>query len=338
MRADCKAYGVAYNARRGRDLRNTYERLAIQRRFVVAVKASDLRMEIITKPARMRVVASKLWAEERPIGFVPTMGALHEGHLSMVREARRMADSVVVSIFVNPTQFNSDKDFDKYPRDLARDADLLAPMDVDYIFAPGAAEMYPPGFSSYAEVAGLSDKLEGLSRPGYFRGVTTALVILLNIVQPKFAFLGQRDAQQVVIMKKLVRELHLPVEIVAMPVARDDDGLAYASRNRLLTSAERQAAPVLYRALHLAEDMFANGERSAQRLLKAMRRELEKEPLARVDYLAITDTEHLDPLDDLTAQPALVSLAAYFGEQRLIDNVILTDAKLRGKTGRLKLG
>lgn len=295
-------------------------------------------MEIITKSARMRVVSGKLWAEERPIGFVPTMGALHEGHLSMVREAALMADSVIVSIFVNPSQFRSEKEFDQYPRDLARDADLLAPIGVDYIFAPSAEEMYPPGFASYIEVEGLSEKLEGISRPGYFRGAATALTILFNIVHPKFVFMGQRDAQQTVIMKKVVRDLHLPVEVVVMPIAREADGLACASRNRYLSPEERRTAPVLYRALKLAEEIFSDGERDAGRILKATRKEISKEPLARIDYLAITDTEHLDPLDDLTDQNALVSVAAYFGKNRLIDNVILSDKRVGSKTGRLKLG
>jgi pantoate--beta-alanine ligase len=295
-------------------------------------------MEIITKAARMRVVSSKLWGDVRSIGFVPTMGALHEGHLSMVREARRMTDAVIVSIFVNPSQFGSEKEFDRYPRDLARDADKLAPMDVEYIFAPSAEEMYPKGFASYIEVMGLSDKLEGISRPGYFRGVATALTILFHIVQPKFVFMGQRDAQQTVIIKRLVRDLHLPVEIVVMPTAREADGLACASRNRDLSPEERLAAPVLYRSLKLAEEMFHNGERDAGRILKAMRKAIEREPLARIDYLAITDTEQLDPLDDLTSRDALVSVAASFGQHRLIDNVILSDRKTGSKTGRLRLG
>jgi pantoate--beta-alanine ligase len=295
-------------------------------------------MEIVTKAARMRVISNKLCDEERSIGFVPTMGALHEGHLSMVREASRMTDVVIVSIFVNPTQFGSEKEFEKYPRDLARDADLLAPLGVDYIFAPSAEEMYPRGFATYVEVEGHSDKLEGLSRPGYFRGVATALSILFNIVQPKFVYMGLRDAQQTVIVKRMIRDLHLPFEVVVMPISREADGLACASRNRYLTLDERRAAPVLYRALRLAEEMFGSGERSASKILKAMRKEIEKEPLAQIDYLAITDTEHLDPIDDLTGQNALVSVAAYFGKARLIDNVILSDERYRSKTGRLKLG
>lgn len=295
-------------------------------------------MEIITKPGKMHAAAVKLWAENRPIGFVPTMGALHEGHLSMVREARRMADAVVVSIFVNPAQFDSTREFNRYPRDLARDADLLTPLGVDYLFAPGVAEMFPPGFSSHVEVESLSNKLEAAARPGHFRRTTTALSLLCNIVQPKFVFMGQRDAQQTVTMKKLVRDLYLPYEIVAMPIVREPDGVAYASRNRELSAEERRAAPVLYRALLLAETMFKNGERSAGKILKAMRKEIETERLARIDYLAITDTEHLDPLDDLTNENALVSVAAWFGPTRLIDNTILNDERFRAKTARLKLG
>jgi pantoate--beta-alanine ligase len=295
-------------------------------------------MEIITKAARMRVVSNKLWDEQRPIGFVPTMGALHEGHLSMVREACLMADSVIVSIFVDPTQFGSEKEFARFPRDLARDADLLAPIGVDYIFAPSVEEIYPKGSASYLEVEGLSDKLEGISRPGYFRRVGTALVILFNIVQPKFVYLGQRDAQQTIIIKKLVRDLQIPVEIVVMPIVREPDGLACASRNRYMTIEERRAAPVLHRALRLAEESFADGERNPAQILKAMRKEIEQEPLALIDYLAITDTEQLNPLDNLKDQKALVSVAAYFGKNRLIDNLVLSDEKIKSKTRKAKLG
>jgi len=295
-------------------------------------------MEIITKAARMRVVSGKLWEESRSIGFVPTMGALHEGHLSMVRDASRMADTVVVSIFVDPAQFRSEKEFEQFPRDLARDADQLAPIGVDYIFAPSYEEMYPPGFATHVEVEGLSDKLEGLSRPGYFRSVTTALSLLFNIVHPKFVFLGQRDPQQVVIVKKLVRDLSLPVEVVVTPIAREEDGLACSSRNRRLSHDERLAAPVLYRALTLAAEMFNDGERNPSRIIKAMRKEIERAPLARIDYIAITDTEHLDQLDDLTDQNALVSVAAYFGKTRLTDNTVLSDSRYKSKNSRLKLG
>jgi pantoate--beta-alanine ligase len=295
-------------------------------------------MEVITRAARMHSVALKFAAEEKPIGFVPTMGALHEGHLSLVREARRMADAVIVSIFVNPTQFRPGDDFDRYPRDLARDADLLTPIDVDYIFAPSAEEIYPKGFSTWVTVEGLSDKLEGAARPGHFRGVTTVLAILFNIIHPKFVFMGQKDAQQTVIAKKLVRDLHLPVEIVVLPTVREPDGLALSSRNQYLTPEERRAATVLYRALHQAEEMFADGEHHANRLIRAMQKEIAREHLARTDYIAITDTERLEPVEDLTGRTALVSLAVHIGSTRLIDNVILDDEKFRSKSGRLKLG
>src|SRR5215813_10565360 len=251
------------------------ERLALQ--CFLAFLERGL-MEIITKAARMRVVANKLWEENRSIGFVPTMGALHEGHLSMVRDASRMADTVVVSIFVDPAQFRSEKEFERFPRDLARDADQLTPIGVDYIFAPSYDEMYPQGFATHVEVEGLSDKLEGLSRPGYFRSVTTALSLLFNIVHPKFVFLGQRDPQQVVIVKKLVRDLSLPVEVVVTPIAREEDGLACSSRNRRLSPDERLAAPVLYRVLTLAAEMFSDGERNPSRIIKAMRKEIERAP------------------------------------------------------------
>lgn len=291
-------------------------------------------MEIITKAARMQVVASKLRAEERSIGFVPTMGALHEGHISMVRDARRMADSVIVSIFVNPTLFLTEKEFENYPRDLARDADLLAPLDVDYIFAPSAEEMYPEGFASFVDVHGLSDKLEGHSRPGYFRSVATALTILFNIVNPKFVFMGQRDAQQTIIVKKLVRELRLAVEIVVMPIAREADGLACASRNIKLSPEERHSATILYRSLQIAEKMYDDGERNPARIVKAMLKEMEKEHV-RLDYLAITDTQYLKSLDDLEDVNGLVSVAAFFGQTRLIDNTLLMQKRKDAKTQRI---
>ncbi len=295
-------------------------------------------MEIITKASRMRVVSGKLWEEGQSIGFVPTMGALHEGHLSMVRDASRMADTVVVSIFVDPAQFRSEKDFVQFPRDLARDADQLAPIGVDYIFAPSYDEMYPPGFATHVEVEGLSDKLEGLSRPGYFRSVTTALSLLFNLVHPKFVFLGQRDPQQVVIVKKLVRDLSVPVEVVVTPIAREEDGLACSSRNRRLSPDQRSAAPVLYRVLTMAAEMFNDGERNPSKIIKAMRKEIDREPQARIDYIAITDTEHLDPLDDLTDQNSLVSVAVYFDKVRLTDNVVLSDSRYKSKNSRAKLG
>ncbi len=292
-------------------------------------------MEIITKVARMQFVAHKLCAEQKSIGFVPTMGAFHEGHLTQVREARRMCDVVIVSIFINSPSSRgaSDQEADIHPRDLARDADYLAPIDVDYIFAPSPDEIYPPGFASTVRVPGLSERLEGRSIPDVFGEVTTEMTILFNIVRPKFAFLGQRDAQQTIIIKRLVQDLHLPVEIVVVPIVRDPDGLACSSRNRLLTPEERHSALVLSRALRIAEELYDGGERHSSRIIKQMRRELDGEPGLTLDYLAITDTERLEPVEDLgQIRRILVSIAGFVGQNRLIDNTILCGEKQRTKT------
>src|ERR671927_816607 len=205
-------------------------------------------MEIINRRQRMASVARKLRREEdKTIGLVPTMGALHEGHLSLVREARRMCDVVVVSVFVNPTQFGPGEDFEHYPRDLTKDTALLTDYNVDYIFAPTVEEMYPRGFSTYVTVEGLSEQLEGASRPGHFRGVATVVTILFNIVRPDFAFFGQKDAQQTLIIKRLTRDLAFDTEIVVLPTVREDTGLALSSRNAYMSTEERRAATILYR-------------------------------------------------------------------------------------------
>lgn len=295
-------------------------------------------MEIISRAARMQSVSEKLHAEMKPIGFVPTMGALHDGHLNLVREARRLCDAVVVSIFVNPTQFRPGEDLEKYPRDLARDADLLTPLGVDYIFAPAVEEIYPKGYATFVTVEELSSKLEGASRPGHFRGVATVLTVLFNMVRPKFVFMGQKDAQQTVIVKKMVRDLHQPVEIVICPTSREADGLAMSSRNRYLSETERKAAPVLYRGLTKAAELFARGERSAKKIVHTVLQEIESEPLAQIDYISLADTEMLEPLEDLHHRTAVLSLAVAFGTTRLLDNVILDDADYKSKSGRLKLG
>lgn len=290
-------------------------------------------MEIITKVVRMQFVAEKLCSERRSIGFVQTMGALHEGHLTRVREARRMCDVVVVSIFVNPTPDATGQELSDHPRDLARDADLLTPIGVDYVFAPSAEEIFPQGFTSLVRVTGLSDRLEGLQSPGHFDGVTTAMTILFNVVKPKFAFLGQRDIQQTIVIKRLVRDLHLPVEIVVVPMVREADGLVCSSRNRALTAEERQSALALSRAIRLAEELYDGGERHAQKIVRQMRKELDAEPGVRIDYLAVTDLEGLDPVEDLSnVRRVLVSLAAYVGQNRLIDNTILCDDRQRSKS------
>jgi len=285
-------------------------------------------MEIINRRKRMMSVARKLRREEnRTIGFVPTMGALHEGHLSLIHEARAMCDVVVVSVFVNPAQFSPAEDFDAYPRDLTRDAALLAEYNVDYVFAPTVAEIYPPGFSTYVTVEGVSDELEGASRPGHFRGVTTVVAILFNSIKPDFAFFGQKDAQQAVLIKRMVRDLAFNTEIVVLPVVREESGLAMSSRNNYLNDEQRRAAVVLSAALSKVREAYEEGERNATRLIELARSVIEKEPLARIDYVSVNDGETLERLDKIEDRLALVSLAVFIGKTRLIDNVVLGKTK-----------
>jgi len=285
-------------------------------------------MEIINRRKRMMSVARRLRREEnRTIGFVPTMGALHEGHLSLIHEARAMCDVVVVSVFVNPAQFSPAEDFASYPRDLTRDSALLAEYNVDYVFAPTVEEIYPPGFSSYVTVAGLSDQLEGASRPEHFRGVTTVVAILLNVVKPDFAFFGQKDAQQVILIKRMVRDLAFSAEIVVVPIVREESGLAMSSRNNYLNDEQRRAGAVLSQALLKAREAYEGGEHSAARLLELVRGTIEKEPLARIDYVSVNDAETLEKPEKIDDRPALVSLAVFIGNTRLIDNVVLGKAK-----------
>src|ERR1700716_4521938 len=280
-------------------------------------------MEIINRRKRMMSVARKLRREQnRTIGFVPTMGSLHEGHLSLIHEARAMCDVVVVSVFVNPAQFSPAEDFNSYPRDLTRDAALLAEYNVDYVFAPTVEEIYPPGFSTYVTVEGASDELEGASRPGHFRGVTTVLAILFNVIKPDFAFFGQKDAQQAVLIKRLVRDLAFNAEVVVVPIVREASGLAMSSRNNYLDNEQRRAAAVLNQALSRVREAYEEGEHSGTRLTELVRAAIAKEPLARIDYLSVNDAETLAQLDKVEDRPALVSLAVFIGNTRLIDNVV----------------
>jgi pantoate--beta-alanine ligase len=281
-------------------------------------------MEIINRIPRMMSVARELRAEGRRIGFVPTMGALHEGHLALMSRAREMCDTVIISVFVNPTQFGPNEDLESYPRDLARDAELAFTKGVDFIFAPAPEDMYPEDFSTHITVEGISDKLEGASRPGHFRGVATVVNKLLNITHPHFAFFGRKDAQQVILVKRMVRDLSMDVEIVVGPTVREEDGLALSSRNVYLSAEERKAATALRRALERCRTLYNSGERESARLISSMRAILEAEPLARIDYIAITDTTSLDPVEDIHPEKtALVSMAAYIGRTRLIDNIVL---------------
>ncbi len=285
-------------------------------------------MEIINRRQRMSSVARKVRRDQdRSIGLVPTMGALHEGHLSLVREARRMCDVVVVSVFVNPTQFGPSEDFEHYPRDLTKDTALLTDYSVDYIFAPPLEEIYPKDFSTYVNVGGLSKLLEGETRPGHFRGVATVVSILFNTIRPDFAFFGQKDAQQAVIIKRMVRDLAFDTEIVVLPTVREDSGLAISSRNLYLDAEEQQSASVIHRALKQAKEAYKKGEHHAGKLADIVRKTIESEPRVRLDYVSVVDAETLDKLDRLDERPILIAVAAYVGKTRLIDNTMLNKTK-----------
>ncbi len=291
-------------------------------------------MEIITSRRRMMSVAREFRHEgNRTIGFVPTMGALHAGHLSLVQAARARCDVVVVSVFVNPAQFGPKEDFASYPRDLTHDSALLDEFTVDYVFAPTVEDIYPKGFSTYVTVEGLSEGLEGAARPGHFRGVTTVVALLLNILRPDFAFFGQKDAQQAIVIRQMVRDLAFDSEVVVLPTARAESGLALSSRNDYLDDEQRSAATVLYRSLSRAAAEYDNGERKAERLIEAVKSTIKGEPLARIDYVSINDAETLDQLDELGNRPALISLAAFIGKTRLIDNIVLGEAKKQDASG-----
>ena len=275
-------------------------------------------MPVVETIAGMRRLRKQL---EEPVGFVATMGFFHEGHLSLVRRARAENPSVVVSIFVNPAQFGPSEDFKTYPRDLSRDLSLLEKEKVDVVFMPSVTEMYPPGFNSWVDIDGVTERLEGASRPGHFRGVATVVNKLFNIIQPDVAYFGQKDAQQALVVKKMVRELNLDIEIVTMPTVREPDGLAISSRNACLNPEERKAAPVLYRALCLAQEFWGKGEKDAESIRRQMRELIQKEPLATIDYVSIADPETLEEMATVRT-PALVSLAVKVGKTRLIDNVV----------------
>lgn len=276
-------------------------------------------MQVVETIAAMRRVRKQL---EEPVGFVATMGCFHEGHLSLVRKARAENPSVVVSIFVNPAQFGPTEDFDAYPRDLPRDLSLLEKEKVGVVFAPPVAEMYPPGFNSWIDVEGVTERLEGASRPGHFRGVATVVNKLFSIIQPNVSYFGQKDAQQALVIRKMVRELNLDIEIVTLPTVREPDGLAISSRNVGLNPEERKAAPVLHRALCLAHELWVKGEKDAEKIRQQMRELIQKEPLATIDYVNIANPETLEEMEEVRT-PALVSLAVKIGKTRLIDNVVV---------------
>ena len=276
-------------------------------------------MQVVETIVEMRRARKNL---AEPVGFVATMGFFHEGHLSLVRKARAENPSVVVSIFVNPAQFGPSEDFKTYPRDLPRDLSLLEKENVDAVFMPPVAEMYPPGFNSWVDIEKVTDRLEGASRPGHFRGVATVVNKLFNIIQPDVAYFGQKDAQQALVVKKMVQELNMGLKIVALPTVREPDGLAISSRNACLNSDERKAAPVLYRALCLARELWSGGEKDAASIRGQMRELIHQEPLAVIDYVSIADPETLEEMDTVRT-PALMSLAVKIGKTRLIDNVVV---------------
>ena len=276
-------------------------------------------MEVLETIAAVRAVRRTLAGS---VGLVPTMGYLHEGHLSLVRAARAANDHVFVSIFVNPTQFGPNEDFRSYPRDTERDLALLQETGADYVFIPTASEMYPEGFETSIDVGSVAGPLEGEARPGHFRGVATVVLKLLNIVQPDRACFGQKDAQQLAVIRRLVRDLDVPVEIVALPTVREPDGLAMSSRNTYLSPVERAAAPVLYEALTTAATLWSQGTRDAETIRRRLREVIAGEELARLDYVSVADPVTLRELDRIEAQ-ALVSLAVRIGRTRLIDNVVL---------------
>lgn len=261
-------------------------------------------------------------AEGHIVGFVPTMGALHDGHLSLVRAAQKQCQPVAVSIFVNPKQFGPKEDLKKYPRQPEADQGLLESLGVEYLFAPSAAEMYPPGYGTYVNVEGISDVLEGRSRPGHFRGVTTVVLKLLEIVGPRLAYFGRKDAQQARVVERMVADLNLDAEIVVCPIVREADGLAMSSRNAYLKPEERRVATVLYRALQGARGEIERGARDATRLANTLRRVLDAEPLASTDYVAVVDAETFEPVVSLRRRCYLL-LAVFIGTTRLIDNLLV---------------
>ncbi|MGB8959450.1 MAG: pantoate--beta-alanine ligase [Candidatus Aminicenantales bacterium] len=280
-------------------------------------------MKVIKTVTTMKALAREWRREGKRIGFVPTMGYLHEGHLSLVRESKGRAEVTVVSIFVNPTQFGPAEDFKKYPRDLEKDAAYLKEAGVDCLFCPETAEIYPPGYRTSVEVEGLQDRLCGRSRPGHFRGVATVVLKLFDIVGPDFAFFGAKDAQQLLIIKRMTADLDLDVEVVTCPIVREPDGLALSSRNAYLDPEGRKAARVLSTSLRWAEKAVVAGERDAKRLVAGIRSILEAEPLARIDYVEAVDPETLDSVSEIRGD-VLVALAVFVGSTRLIDNLRLS--------------
>jgi pantoate--beta-alanine ligase len=303
--------------------RDAVTKFVFGKRFPAIQSKHKIRtMKICKTIGEMSGVCRAARAGGKRLGFVPTMGALHEGHLSLVRTAKGSCDVVTASIFLNPTQFGPNEDLAKYPRSFDRDRQMFESEGVGFLFAPSVEEMYPAGAVTWVTVEGLSERLDGRSRPGHFRGVTTVVAKLFHIVEPDAAFFGQKDAAQVAIIRRMVRDLNFPVDIVACPIVREADGLAMSSRNAYLDERERRQALVLQRALQRVKKMWDAGEHSAEKLAEAGREEVLCEKAVRLDYLEIVDAESLNALE--SAGPgSLVAIAAFVGTTRLIDNVIL---------------
>ncbi|SDF81830.1 Pantothenate synthetase [Sporomusa acidovorans DSM 3132] len=279
-------------------------------------------MRLIETIQEMRAFVTAARAAGKTIALVPTMGALHDGHLSLMRQAKAQCDIVIASVFVNPTQFGPNEDLQCYPRDLAGDSEKASRVGVDVIFHPTVAEMYPNGYASFVSVEKITDKLCGLSRPGHFRGVATVVSKLFNIVQPDKAFFGQKDAQQVLVIQQMIRDLDFNVQLEMVPIVREEDGLAMSSRNRYLSAQERSAALVLSQSLSLAQQLVREGERDIAKIRTAVVKRIAEQPLANIDYVEIYNYPELEPVSTLSTQ-ALVALAVRFGSTRLIDNAIL---------------
>ncbi|MBZ5706481.1 MAG: pantoate--beta-alanine ligase [Acidobacteriia bacterium] len=279
-------------------------------------------MKLCSTVAAMRSACRTVRGAGKRLGFVPTMGALHEGHLSLVRAAKARCDVVAVSIFVNPAQFGPKEDLSRYPRPFERDHELLEQEGVELLFAPPVEEMYPAGAVTYVTVEGLSEKLCGRSRPGHFRGVTTVVAKLFHIIEPDAAFFGQKDAAQATIIRRMVRDLNLPLEVVVCPIVREPDGLAMSSRNAYLDGQQRKSALVLSRSLKEVQNLFDRGERKASRLIEAGKQIFAQEPSVRLDYFEIVDPDTLEEISEVRG-PALVAVAGFVGNTRLIDNIVL---------------
>ncbi|MCX7967808.1 MAG: pantoate--beta-alanine ligase [Armatimonadetes bacterium] len=281
-------------------------------------------MEVIEKPEEMQKRSLEFRSQGKTIGFVPTMGYFHEGHLSLMRRAKRECDVVVVSIYVNPLQFGPREDFSRYPRDLQRDLKMAEEVGVDIVFVPKDEDMYPEGYQTFVEVAELTKVLEGFYRPNHFRGVTTVVAKLFNIVLPHKSYFGEKDFQQLRVVQRMVKDLNFPVEIVPCPTVREPDGLAMSSRNTYLSEDERKAATLLNRALRAADELFRSGERNVARLKAKVWEVLATEPLVRPQYVEIVDAENLEPVFTID-KPAVILLAAFVGQARLIDEWVLVE-------------